>query len=185
LLMGRYGVYGKTNATAQPNFYEETIRVPLIVSGPEEFVRMRQTRDEFVDLIDINATILDLANKKSVSLGPGRSFLPLLKGDRIRDWRPYQFAERGSSRMIMDGHWKLVRSYAYSSATPEDSWYDLSNPMGEIRQTEPPRLALRQKLSNALDDYFKEYESPQFSGRKIWSQPPPNGRVKAELERDK
>ncbi|MEP3654552.1 MAG: sulfatase-like hydrolase/transferase [Litorimonas sp.] len=186
LLMGRYGVYGKTNATAQPNFYEETIRVPLIVSGPENLVRNRQTREEFVDLLDLHATLLDFAGETMNLRGPGRSFSPLLKGLRTTDWRPYQYAERGPSRMITDGHWKLVRTYSYDTAIPpKDRWYDLSHPMGEIRSTEPPRPALQQKLSRALNDYFAMYETKEFSGRRIWDQPAPNGRVKSEIARDK
>jgi len=184
LLMGRYGVYGKTNATSQPNFYEETIRIPLIVSGPEKFVRGRQTRTEFVDLVDLHSTIKDYSNT-GVRDGTGQSFRPLLEGERKTDWRSYQFAERGASRMITDGHWKLVRRYSFGNAMPEDRWYDLSHPMGEIRATEPPRMALRQKLSRALDAYFRAHETTSFSGRRIWDQHPPNGRVKSEIERDK
>jgi choline-sulfatase len=189
LLVGQYGLYGKTNATAPANFYEDTIRIPLIFYGPKRFMRPRQTRNEMVSLIDVHTTVRDFASggKEKISdYGPGHSLVPLLKGKRLTGWRRFNFAERGNLRMITNGNWKLVRRYQRDeTAPPIDTWYDLASPMKERHSTVPPRPALAQKLGNALEKFFKRYETSEHTGRRIWDQPYPNSRVKKEMERDK
>ena len=176
LLMGQYGLYGKVNASFPYNFYEETVRIPLIIKGPQHLVREKQVRGEFVDILDLHASILDLASGKSVydsSYGPGKSLLPMLKGKRIKDWRKYQFSERGNARMITNGHWKLVRYYKKDTSSI-DHWFDLSSPMGETYLAEPPRPALQKAMTTALNDYFETYSTDAFSGLNMWKLAYPN-----------
>lgn len=186
LLMGQYGLYGKTNATNPPNFYEETIRIPLIVHAPgAEFPRQR--RDEFVDLLDLHTTILDLATGDTprVDYGPGRSLRPLLSGERRVGWRTLQFAERGHVRMVSDGRWKLVRGYPRDpTQSPTDGWFDLAHPFGEREPVEGPASATRARLTDELERFFARYETPEHTGRRIWEQPPPNARMRADLARE-
>lgn len=185
LLVGQYGLYGKVNASMPYNFYEETIRIPMIIKAPNRLVRNGQVRNEFVDLIDLHHTILDLAGtNENLSFSPGTSMLPLLQGKRSNKWRDYQIIERGNARMITDGHWKLNRYYYKDlRKEPLELWYDLSNPMGETNPTEAPRPALAKKLSNLMEEHFRAYETKQWSGRNIWNIPPHNFRAKDELER--
>ncbi|ELZ1714573.1 sulfatase-like hydrolase/transferase [Vibrio parahaemolyticus] len=177
LLMGQYGVYGKVNATFPYNFYEETIRVPFIVKGPADLVKPRQVRGEFVDLLDLNKTILDFAakkgNKPQTTGGPGDSLRPLLQGERTVEWRNLQFSERGNGRMVTNGHWKLVRYYK-KDQTPIDHWYDLSNPMGERHISAAPRETVQQELITALETHFDKYSDSKHTGKDVWNQPPLN-----------
>ncbi len=187
LLVGQYGLYGKTNATDPANFYEETIRIPMIVYGPGEQVRSQQTRSELVDLLDLHATIMDYANggqAVATSYGPGRSLRSMLEGERSNDWRNLQFAERGNVRMVTDGRWKLVRIYSKDSTqVPQDTWFDLAHPFGERTSVEAPREAVRSRFETELESFFAKYETPQHTGRDIWNQPPPNARMKNDLAR--
>ena len=185
LLMGQYGLYGKTNATNPANFYEETIRIPLIVHAPPGNMRAMQSRDELVDLLDLHATVLDFASggAADTSYGPGRSLRPLLVGERNTDWRNLQFAERGNLRMVTDGRWKLVREYGKNEHdAPLDRWYDLSHPFGERVSVDLPGAPIRGRLLTALERFFSQYETAEHSGRRIWEQPPPNSRMQADLE---
>lgn len=188
LLVGHYGLYGKTNATNGPNFYEETIRIPMIVHAPGEQFRDSQARGELVDLMDLHVTVMDYATEGKVSktdYGPGQSMRPLLEGNRSNDWRTLQFAERGHARMVTDGRWKLVRYYRRDpNDRPDDRWYDLAHPFAERHASDPPRQPLRDRLVSALDEFFSEYETPAHTGRNIWQQPPPNARFQADLEAD-
>ena len=187
LLVGQYGLYGKTNASNPPNFYEETVRIPLVVRAPGSEFRAAQTRNEFVDLIDLHATIIDYATggREEAGYGPGRSTRVLLEGKRTTDWRTLQFAERGQFRMVTDGRWKLVRGYPRdASAAVTDTWYDLAHPFGERLSVEPPRDTTRDRLTLELERFFERYETPEFSGRRIWEQPMPNARMREDLERN-
>ena len=188
LLVGQYDLYGKTNATGPSNFYEETIRIPMVVYGPGELLKLNQSRQEFVDLLDLHATILDFATggriNESVD-GPGRSMRPLLQGDRNTDWRTVQVAERGYARMITDGRWKLVRYYPQDKEqAPRDMWYDLVHPMRERQDSAAPRDALKDQLISELESFFQKYETPDHSGRDVWQQPAPNARECLDLRID-
>ncbi|NOI64690.1 sulfatase-like hydrolase/transferase [Vibrio sp. 99-8-1] len=176
LLMGQYGLYGKVNASFPYNYYEETVRIPFVIKGPKALVRSKQVRGEFVDLMDLHATILDIAagdKQYDSSYGPGKTLLPMLKGERVRDWRQYQIAERGNSRMITDGKWKLVRYYD-KKQQPQDDWYDLSHPLGEGSVSIPPRKAVQEKMINALDEFFAVYSTDEYSGLNMWNMSYPN-----------
>ena len=183
LLMGQYGLYGKTNATNPPNFYEETVRIPLVVRGPG--IRAGQLRNELVDLLDLHTTILDFAtgNTPRVDYGPGRSLRPLLMGERNTEWRALQFAERGNARMVSDGRWKLVRYYR-SDGSANDQWFDLAHPFGERVTVEGPAVAARDRIVRELEVFFRRFETPQHTGRRIWEQPPPNARMRTDLAHD-
>jgi choline-sulfatase len=188
LLVGQYGLYGKTNASNPPNFYEETIRIPLVVHAPGDNFRKSQTRGELVDIIDLHATVMDYATGGRVSrsdYGPGRSIRVLLEGERMTDWRTVQFAERGYARMVTDGRWKLVRHYMRDPAqAPKDTWYDLAHPFGERHIADAPRQPLQDRLISELETFFEQYETPEHAGRDIWNQPPPNARMASDLEKD-
>lgn len=179
-LTGQYGMYGKTNASHPFNFYEETIRIPILVMGPESLIWPGQVRHEFVDLCDLHQLFLDLGGKLQSETvdpqeGPGRSFLPLLKGERAPNWRHYQYAEHGNGRMITDGRWKLVRYYQQDPSQPAvDYWYDLVHPFGERRVSPPPSPAIQKLLVKNLEIFFSTYENSAHSGRFVWSQPPCN-----------
>jgi arylsulfatase A-like enzyme len=186
LLVGQYGLYGKTNATDPANFYEETIRIPLIVHAPGDRFRASQARSEFVDLIDLHATVIDYATGGKVTestYGPGRSIRKLLEGERNTGWRSVQFSERGNARMVTDGRWKLVRNYPRDPADgPTDVWYDLAHPFAERHIADVPGQPVRDRLIGELERFFAKYETPAHTGRKIWDQPAPNARYRRDME---
>ena len=185
LLMGQYGLYGKTNATNPPNFYEETIRIPLVILGPGDDFRQSQIRTELVDLLDLHATVLDYATGGRVAQsvdGPGESLRPLLRGERPTQWRKLQFSERGRARMVTNGRWKLVRTYQRDAdADPVDRWFDLAHPFGETQTADRPDANVAERLSEALDDFFARYSTPEHTGRDVWNQAPANARMRNDL----
>jgi len=187
LLLGKYGLYGKVNATRPANFYEDTIAIPLIAYSGGPFIRRGQQRSEFVDLLDLHATIMDFATPSGAArsqYGPGVSLRPLLKGGRFTNWRKFHFAERANARMVSSGRWKLVRYYKREkTAAPDDYWYDLSHPLGEARSAlTPPNKALEEIMISALETHFTKFEVPENSGRTIWDQPMPNPRLSRDLK---
>lgn len=188
LLVGQYGLYGKTNATNPPNFYEETIRIPLIVYAAGGRIRAAQSRGELVDLLDLHATILDYASNGEIDAGeygPGRSLRPLLAGERRTNWRSVQMAERGEVRMVTDGRWKLLRRYQRdANQGPLDMWFDLTHPFGERVAVDLPDAAVRGRLMSAMERFFQDYETPEHTGRRIWDQPAPNARMRDDLATD-
>jgi arylsulfatase A-like enzyme len=70
-------------------FYDEVVRVPLIVVDPD--ARADSTRgaseDRFVEAVDLVPTFLDALGLTASTHCDGRSLLPLLRGGRAAAWR--------------------------------------------------------------------------------------------------
>ena len=78
--LGEHGLYDKRF------MHEESLRIPLIVRWPEK-ITAGQVREEMILNLDFAETILDLAGHAIPSDMQGRSFKPILLGERVEDWR--------------------------------------------------------------------------------------------------
>ena len=105
---------------------ESGLRIPLIASWPGK-TKAGQGRQELVSTIDLFPTILEASGADAPNaLLPGRSLLPLLRGD-APDWRPYLFAEwhlHGlfnffPQRSVRGERYKLIHNLAPQLENPE------------------------------------------------------------------
>ena len=182
MMVGHHGLIGKSNATVPQNLYEESIRVPMILSWPVGFSVTGVTLDLPFDHLDLFQTILDAAG---VDLSqemlqridsPGRSLLPRLR-DPETEWRSYRFTEHGNARQINDGRHKLVRRYPPLDPRFGDELYDLTADPGETKNLvgSADYLEIGNELSAALERYYERYEAPEHSGSAVMDQPACNG----------
>jgi arylsulfatase A-like enzyme len=127
-MLGQRGLWHKMQA------YEESLRVPLIISAP--WIRQGERSRALASLIDIAPTLLDLAGAGVPLEYEGESLLPLLDGRRDKTEREYVYAEQeplgpfhGESdwRMVSDGRWKYVWNYG-----DKDELYDLEADPWEV-----------------------------------------------------
>ena len=96
--------------------YEGGLRVPLIISWPGK-MQAGQVREELVSAIDLFPTILEATGVSVQSELPGRSLLPLLRGEEPV-WREYLFAENhlnglmnyNPQRVVRDSQYKLIHN---------------------------------------------------------------------------
>lgn len=113
-LLGDHGLYYKQC------FYEQSVKVPLIVHAPKYFAARRI--DQAVELMDVYSTICELARTFE---GPGaqsKSLVPLLNGDENRIHEAV-FSENYYGRMVRWQNWKFI----YYPGKPYGELYDLSN----------------------------------------------------------
>jgi len=117
------------------SFYEDSIRVPLIVAGPGVDVGRRV--EEPVSLIDVGATAIDLADAPPVPEMTGESLRPFFTDPDAKrsqpvmadqDASPYRWIR--TSRMVRDGRWKYIW---YHDPEIGDELYDLDTDPGECR----------------------------------------------------
>ena len=102
ILMGDNGWFlGEHGFTSKVLPYEESIRVPFIVSGPG---LKGETRDELILNADVAPTFLNLAGLPIPENMHGRSLLPLLRGERVT-WRQSILYEAPKPEL---GSWPLV-----------------------------------------------------------------------------
>lgn len=117
-LMGDNGWFmGEHGLTSKVLAYEESIRVPLIVNGPD--VKTGVSENLMMN-IDLMPTVLDLA---SIEIPPelhGRSFKKLLidGNDEAGNWRDYIFYEaplpqHGTQPLyaVRTSEWKLIQTF--------------------------------------------------------------------------
>ena len=181
MMVGHHGLIGKSNATIPQNLYEESIRVPMILSWPMGLPAGGISLDIPFDHLDLFQTILDAAGVElteeleSEIDSPGQSLLPRL-GDPETDWRRYNFTEHGNARQINDGRHKLVRRYPPLDPRFGDELYDLEADPRESANLvhSPDSLSIYQELGAALDQHFERFEDPEHSGRTVMDQPPNN-----------
>jgi len=95
-------------------FYDHSVRVPLIMAGPG--LPQGQRHREVVSLLDIAPTLVDLAGAPEMPAASGQSLLPLIREELAAPWRDEAIAEligisRGypyPGRMVRRGPWKLI-----------------------------------------------------------------------------
>ncbi len=97
---------------------DPSTRVPLVLAGPG--IIEGASTEAPVELIDLAATFVDLANGQPIADSDARSLLPLLAGE-VDTHRPHTVSAFGSWDMITDGHWKYVRR----QDTRPDELFDL------------------------------------------------------------
>lgn len=122
MAIGRHGLQGKQN------LYEHTWRVPFVVKGPGIQAGMRVAGNIY--LLDVLATLCDLAGIEAPATNEGLSFKPVLEGRRqtIRDvlYGVYCGGTKPGMRCVKKGDWKLIK-------------YDVMD--GQVRQTQLFNLA--------------------------------------------
>jgi len=131
------------------NAYEETIRVPFVVSSPRLFPRPRQST-ALVSLLDIVPTLLGLAGAPAEPQRfDGRDLGPLLRGEResVRDAVLFTYDDHQAATALQDGpgqpnrircvrdaRWKYaVYLDPAGRAAPEYELYDLQTDPNEAR----------------------------------------------------
>lgn len=163
--MGHHGVFGKGNATFPLNMFEESVKVPFLVSRPG-YVEQGITRSQLLSQYDFMPTLLDylnIANPEADHL-PGKSFANVFTGDSPSKEHDHivVFDEYGPVRMIRTNKFKYIHRYPYG---PHEL-YDLKeDPREGHNLADDPDYALNLKeLRQELREWFLQYAHPERDG---------------------
>ena len=124
-MVGEHGLWWKNT------LYEHASRVPLIARWPGRYVPGRRCSG-VCSLVDVTATVVDLAGAPGLSDLDGDSLRPLLEGTTTA-WKDEAFCEycghatNRAGRMLRAGRWKIN---VYHGEPPE--LYDLESDPGEL-----------------------------------------------------
>ncbi|MGV3662504.1 MAG: sulfatase-like hydrolase/transferase [Prosthecobacter sp.] len=120
--IGRHGLMGKQN------LYQHTWRVPFIVKGPG--IEAGSRVEGNIYLLDILATLCDLANVPAPESNEGTSFKPVLQGQKkaVRDvlYGTYSGGSKPGMRCVKQGDWKLIRYEAPDRKVSETQLFNLT-----------------------------------------------------------
>ena len=97
--MGSHGLLGKQNV------YEQSMRCPLIISGPN--VPSGKSSDSFTYVHDLYATICDLAGVDAPEEIDSVNLTPLMAGEKSSVHEVAFLPFQDNQRAISDGRWKL------------------------------------------------------------------------------
>ena len=135
MAIGRHGLQGKQN------LYQHTWRVPIIVKGPG--IKPGSHVEGNIYLLDVLATLCDLAGIAAPESNEGTSFKPVLTGQQqtVRDvlYGVYNGGTKPGMRSVKQGDWKLIE-------------YDVMN--GGVRETQ------LFNLKDNPEEFVKEHHDP-------------------------
>ncbi len=164
---GHHGFWGKGNGTSPRNMYENSIRVPFIVSHPG-VIPSGVTQKAMVCAYDWMPTLLDylgLPCPDETQKLVGRSFKPVLLGQtqQARD-HVVIYDEYGPTRMIRTERWKYVHRYPDG---PHELWDLVNDPDERHNLIDDPAYRPRaRELRAALETWFARYADPRVDGLK-------------------
>lgn len=137
---------GRHHMVLKNYFYEESEKVPLIVSYPGRMLEGKQDLTHLVSGLDIMPTMCDYAGIKTPQRCSGRSLRPLLEG-KAAEWHEFVAAEvRTTGRMIRTPKHKYVTYYG----DPMEQLFDMETDPGETKN-----LADESRYASVLADHRK------------------------------
>jgi len=120
--IGRHGLMGKQN------LYQHTWRVPFMVAGPG--IKPGTRVEGNIYLLDVLATLCDLAGIPAPETNEGISFKPVLEGkaSAVRDliYGAYSGGSKPGMRCVKKGDWKLIQYEAPDRKVAETQLFNLA-----------------------------------------------------------
>jgi arylsulfatase A-like enzyme len=177
LIMGDNGfLFGEHGLIDKRNAYEESMRVPLIMSGPG--IAKGAVVQDVVAGIDIAPTFLELAGARPMKNIAGRSFAAQARtGRNAEKWRDallyeyyweYNYPQTPTTFALRTDRYKLIQ---YHGVWDTEELYDLEADPKEMRNlieepsSQAVATALRARLYDVLTEGRKGLPSVTFSER--------------------
>lgn len=173
IYMGDNGFsWGEHGLIDKRHFYEESVKVPFLMYYPG-LQNAGTTVTKMVQNIDVAPTILQTAGLQPPSYMPGKSILPLLRGDSAR-WRDtifyeyyweYDFPMTPTVFGVRTEHFKYMH---YQGVWDANELYDIQNDPNEtINLIEKPEYQQTVKqLANALYNWLDSTNGMQIPLKK-------------------
>jgi arylsulfatase A-like enzyme len=162
---GHHGFWGKGNGTYPPNMFENSIKVPFVISHPGR-IPEGGAEKAMVSAYDFMPTLLaylGLPLPEGIDL-PGRSVLPLWRGENGmgRD-EVVIYDEYGSTRMVRTEEWKYVHRYPEG---PHELYHLANDPDERANMADDSGQTARiGELQGRLEAWFARFTELGRDGR--------------------
>ncbi len=166
--LGHHGFWGKGNGTNPLNMYENSIRVPALISQPGRLPQgiVQPAMFSAYDFMPTLLSYLDLPAPRDRDL-PGRDAVDAWTGQAGQPGAGRDhvvvFDEYGGTRMIRTETWKYVHRYPGGP----NELYDLENDPDERANLadDTGYSDRRRSMLDELEDWFVRYADPERDGR--------------------
>lgn len=156
--LGEHGWYDKRW------MYEESFRTPLMVRWPEK-IKAGTTNDALVMNLDFAETFLNAAGVEIPAEMQGRSFLPMLEGKTIPDWRKsvyYHYYEYPQPHRVAPHYGVRTDRYKLIHFYKTDEWelFDLEKDPKELKSVydDSKYAEVQNVMKSELKKLRKQYE---------------------------
>ncbi|MHC4562976.1 MAG: sulfatase-like hydrolase/transferase [Planctomycetota bacterium] len=162
LAVGQHGLMGKQSC------YEHSVRVPLILAGPD--IPQGETRDAYAYLLDIYPTLSDLCSLPAPDTVEGISLTGAIQSNDEKVRETLFAAYMGLHRMVKDRRYKLIE-YVLDGRHTRTQLFDLHNDPWELTNlADDPDHAehlarLRKELARWRDDWD---DTSTHWGKQFW-----------------
>ena len=161
---GHNGFWHKGNGTFPLNMYENSVKVPFVISHPGR-IPEGQVSEAMVSQYDFMPTLLDYLSLPDPNddMSPGKSFVPALIGE-TNDAQDeiVVFDEYGPVRMIRTQEWKYVHRYPYG---PHELYNLVKDPKERKNLIgENEHNALISDMRQQMGAWFERYVDPELDG---------------------
>jgi arylsulfatase A-like enzyme len=154
--------FGEHGLIDKRHFYEESVKVPFLVYCPQLF-KGGKVVDKMVQNIDIAPTVLEAAGLQKPQAMPGRSFIPLLRGDSAQ-WRDkifyeyyweYDFPMTPTVFGVRTDRYKYIR---YHGIWDANELYDLQEDPAESKNliNDPQHAERARQMAGELFDWMEQ-----------------------------
>lgn len=161
---GHHGIWGKGNSTWPLNMFEESVRVPAIISQPG-VIPSGVVCESMISGCDLHPTILSAAGVASRDdpLVAGKSIFSLLvNGGTSAQYRDHLviYDEYGDTRMVRTSDWK----YVYRGHYGPGELYSVANDPKERDNlySDPGYANVQNELYILLRDWFTAHVDPEM-----------------------
>jgi arylsulfatase A-like enzyme len=152
--------------------YEEALRMPLLVKWPGK-MKPGSVNSSMILNVDFAPTLLAAADLETPADMQGRSFLPLLKGEKPADWRTsmyYRYYHYPMHHRVQPHYGVRTERHKLIYFNKLDEWelFDLANDPHELRNiyTDPANAELVKRLKGELYRLKKELkDNDQFADK--------------------
>jgi len=163
IYMGDNGFsWGEHGLIDKRHFYEESVKVPMLIRCPELFEGGKATK-RMVQNVDVAPTVLECAGLEKPDYMPGNSMIPLLQGDTT-GWRTrvyyeyfweYDFPMTPTVFGVRTDQYKYMR---YQGIWDQNELYDIINDPDEKYNLmgDPEYADVAKQLASDLYDWLEE-----------------------------
>ena len=147
---------GEHNCWSKISLWDESIKVPMIISAPGYEKSYGATARSVVELIDLYPTLTDLCGlqKEEPKILQGQSLVPLLENPEVENTEDiaYTVSYGGNDGAITTSRWKYSR-WGEETGQGNEELYDRVNDPREFYN-----LANEQKFNKILQEMRKKFE---------------------------
>mgnify|MGYP005838888411 CR=1 FL=1 len=152
---GAHGIYCKGISS-----FDEGYRVPLVMRWPGKINNPGRSVDEFVTLMDIAPTLIEVTGAEQLNKCSGKSLMPFLRGEQPEDWRDAIYTQCNGVEIYYTSRTVKDKGYKYVYTPIDiDELYDLKNDPYEMKNLidEPSMQDIKKQMIKKM--WQKAFES--------------------------